>query len=78
MTVKELREKLFLLPNQDSLVVTHGYEGGFCDVRGAEEVELVLNVNDEWYYGSHVSKDDAYFIEKANKQNSQVVKAYLL
>ncbi len=31
-----------------------GYEGGFDDLRSEPvETEMVLNINEAWYYGSH-------------------------
>ena len=52
MKVKELIE---LLQEQDPelIVVVDGYEGGYAPVRTATLLPLKLNVNKEWYYGSH-------------------------
>jgi hypothetical protein len=52
MTVKELIEQLQLL-NPDLQVFTSGYEGGFNDVEISKPDTFCLNVNSEWYYGSH-------------------------
>jgi hypothetical protein len=52
MTVKELIEHLQTL-DQNRLVVVPGYEGGVRDVGEGEEIDIRLNVNEEWYYGSH-------------------------
>lgn len=56
MTVSELIELLKTLP-PDALVVTRGYEGGYCDVVGADKLSLVLNYNTAWYYGPHETLD---------------------
>ena len=61
MNVKELIEKLQVL-DPDLMVVRSGYEGGVKEVNSLEVIEIALNVNDEWYYGSHepVSDLDTY------------------
>lgn len=57
MKVKDLIEKLLEL-DQETMVVVHGYEGGYCEVNEPTEVELVLNVNSEWFYGPHEMFDE--------------------
>jgi hypothetical protein len=57
MTVAELKKKLDEY-DDGTRVIVDGYEGGFCDITELEEVDVVLNVNDEWYYGPH-SRPDA-------------------
>ena len=52
MTVQELIKQLENVP-KDMPVVIPGYEGGCDYVDTFEEVEVDLNVNTEWYYGSH-------------------------
>lgn len=55
MIVKELIEHL-KSQDQEAVVVTSGYEGGYRDVDGTEELNLVLNVpryEGKWYYGPH-------------------------
>jgi hypothetical protein len=34
-------------------VVVRGYEDGVDDVSHFEEIEILLNYYDEWYYGKH-------------------------
>ena len=54
MTVKELIENLSKVEDQDALVITRGYEGGFDDVlHNVMVTDIALNVNTEWYYGVH-------------------------
>ena len=36
MTVKQLIEKLSTIEDQDDLVMTSGYEGGFCDIENCK------------------------------------------
>ena len=72
MTVAELIEKLSKIENQEALVMTSGYEGGFDDVDyDIIETDMVLNVNSEWYYGKHERAEDVY-------GTGQVVKAIIL
>ena len=72
MTVRELIEKLSQIENQEALVMTPGYEGGFDDVDyDIIETDMILNVNSEWYYGKHERAEDVYGA-------GQVVKAIIL
>lgn len=57
MTIKELIQQLQQL-DPDLHVFVHGYEGGYDDVTISEEKEIALNVNEEWYYGSHEDAKD--------------------
>jgi hypothetical protein len=52
MTVQELMQILSGL-DPDLPVVVAGYERGFNDVTQVKPVSIMLNVNSEWYYGSH-------------------------
>jgi hypothetical protein len=56
MTVAELIEKLKEYP-QDLRVVVRGYEGGVNDVNHFEELEILLDYYDAWYYGKHEEVD---------------------
>ena len=52
MIVKELIEKLQELdPNLPVLV--DGYEGGCNDLKELSEIEVIRDVNTQWYYGTH-------------------------
>ena len=55
MTVKQLIEELSQIEDQEVLVMTRGYEGGVDDVGTSFStiVDVALEVNDKWYYGSH-------------------------
>jgi hypothetical protein len=56
MTIQELIDKLS--KHDPSLhVYIPGYEGGVNDVRSFEEVEVFLNVNEDWWYGPHEIND---------------------
>ena len=61
MKVKELIEKLQEL-DPEMEVMRHGYEGGVENVTQLEIEQVALNVNEEWYYGTHetADKDDEY------------------
>lgn len=52
MKVKELIETLQRY-DPEEMVVIDGYEGGFKEVETVEQINLKLNVNEEWYYGKH-------------------------
>jgi len=74
MTVAELIEKLSQIEDQDARVMTSGYEGGFDDIENLnlELVDMVLNVNDEWYYGNH---ERAEMLIHEDREKYQIVKA---
>ena len=59
MTVKELIEKLKTL-DQEMPVFINGYEGGYDDLTDLANIEVVKNVNTQWYYGSHEKIDDLH------------------
>lgn len=56
LTVGQLIEALQKFP-PDWMVVQDGYEGGLREVYGPRPVQIVLNVNAEWYYGPHEPAD---------------------
>lgn len=57
MNVKQLIETLEKL-DPDTMVIRSGYEGGVEEITHVEVTSIFLNVNKEWYYGSHeVSKE---------------------
>lgn len=57
MNVKQLIEELSKYP-PDAMVIISGYEGGEEEVKSTEQCRIELNVNDEWYYGSHEVRAD--------------------
>ena len=77
MTVKQLIKILQQIPDQDTMVMTNGYEGGYDDINDIipEPITIALNVNDKWYYGKHDNIDNMY-----NKyiDNLTIVKAIVL
>ena len=56
MTIQELCDRLSQFP-PDTPVVVKGYEGGFNYVNKIEPLEMQLNVNPIWFYGSHGTND---------------------
>ena len=62
MNIRELIDEL-QKHDPEMRVVTAGYEGGYCDLSGFEEIKINLDVNNEWYYGKHevVDRDDDPF-----------------
>jgi hypothetical protein len=75
MTVKELIEQLQQL-DPDLHVFTAGYEGGYNDVYVGEEMEIALNVHDEWYYGKHEDASTEYHVP--DKSKYKIVKGIVL
>lgn len=75
MTVQQLIKALSQFEDQNLEVMVKGYEGGVDNISGniPDIVNVALNVNDEWYYGSHevVSKDHTY-------TDKQIIKAIIL
>ena len=75
MKVQELINILEEL-DPNAFVFRPGYEGGFDDVKGEPvEVEMVLNMHREWYYGSH-EQIEHLSVEELKGQT--VVKGYIL
>lgn len=62
MTVGKLKDKLDEY-DDDTRVIRHGYEGGYCDINEPAEIDIVLDVNDAWYYGPH-ARSDAHGVPK--------------
>jgi hypothetical protein len=50
--VSDLIEMLQKMP-QEHMVVIRGYEGGVDEVTELEKTRVILDVNEEWNYGSH-------------------------
>lgn len=72
MKVKELIEHLQTL-NPDLYVFTKGYDGGYEDVDGVDNIEdIALDYNTEDYYGSHE------LAEEKHKERYTVVKGVIL
>ena len=59
MNVGQLIEQLKNYP-QDLRVVVCGYEGGYNDVDTFENLKIVLNYHEEWYYGKHEDAESLY------------------
>jgi hypothetical protein len=61
MTVRviDLIEKLQTL-DPELPVFVDGYEGGCNDISHVTEIEVVRNVNSEWYYGAHEKVRDLH------------------
>ena len=75
MNVRELIEKLSA---QDSelMVVIDGYEGGVKEARYVDVETIVLNVNEEWYYGEHEPEDTLEADEYPDHARAQAVRVY--
>ena len=56
MTVKELIEQLTGLDPELHVFVA-GYEGGFHYAKMSNVQDIYLNVNPEWFYGPHDTRD---------------------
>lgn len=57
MTVKELLEKLSEL-DPELHVFVPGYEGGYHYAKISNVQTVCLDVNTEWYYGPHDTRDN--------------------
>ena len=83
MTVRELIESLNKIEDQEVRVIVRGYEGGYNDIVIGNGIEdntpaiqyVALDVNEEWYYGSHERVDDMY---DATSSRYPIVKAIIL
>ena len=83
MTVRELIESLSKIEDKEIRVMVRGYERGVNDmviVNGIEDntpaIQYVaLDVNTEWYYGTHERVDDMY---DATNSKYHIVKAIIL
>ena len=77
MTVRELIESLSKIEDQDIRVMTRGYEGGVNDIEDNTPaiIHVALDVNEEWYYGTHERVDDMY---DATSSKYHIVKAIIL
>jgi len=72
MKIKELIEALSK-HDPEMEVMQHGYEGGFGNVSGVMEVEMALNVYNEWYYGHHESIDASNKEQYEGKEKIQAI-----
>jgi len=75
MTVKQLIEQLEQL-DPDLHVFTAGYEGGYNDVYIGNEMEIALDVHEEWYYGKHEDASTEYHVP--DKSKYKIVKGIIL
>ena len=75
MTVRELIKILEQIQDQDVRVMVKGYEQGIDDIADIipEVINVALNVNPEWWNGSHeqVSDDHTY-------TDREIVKAVII
>jgi hypothetical protein len=75
MNIKQLIKFLEKLP-EDTIVMTNGYEGGYCDiVPSGTIVDMCLDYNDEsvWWEGPHELAEDV-----SEKQDYKQVKTIIL
>jgi hypothetical protein len=59
MNVDQLIKRLQMYP-PDLRVVVRGYEGGYNDVDQFETMKIVIDFNEEWYYGKHEDVESLY------------------
>jgi hypothetical protein len=71
MTVQELIDSLNKIEDKTTKMVVRGYEDGFDDISydSFEPLHIELNVNTEWFYGSH---------GRTASSNPKAVKAILI
>lgn len=73
MTVKELIEQLSLL-DPELHVFIPGYEGGYHYAKMSNIHDIYLDVNPEWYYGPHDTRDNC----RQDPDSYQQVKGIIL
>lgn len=56
MTVSDLISALSNFP-PDLPLVTNGPEGGYKNIHRLARIQVLMNVNSEWYYGPHDELD---------------------
>jgi hypothetical protein len=66
MNVDQLIKRLQMY-TPDLRVVVRGYEGGYNDVSRFENLKIVLDYYDEWYYGKH--EDASTILNEETKVN---------
>lgn len=75
MTIRQLIKILSQFQDQNLEVMVKGYQQGVDNISSniPDIVNVALNVNNEWYYGSHevVSEDHTY-------TDKQIIKAIVL
>ena len=59
MNVNQLIKRLQMYP-PDLRVVVSGYEGGYNDVDTFENLKIVIDYHEEWYYGKHEDAESLY------------------
>jgi hypothetical protein len=75
MTVQQLITHLQQL-DPNALVFRNGYEGGYDDVNTiSTDVEMVLDVYDSHYFGSH---DRIYNLDQEQMQGKAIVKGIII
>ena len=74
MKVKELIEALSQL-DPELMVVRSGYEGGVDEIKKIKIYDIELNVNTEWYYGTHEVLLEG---DKPTNKDSTIVKGVRL
>ena len=83
MTVRELIESLSKIEDKEIRVMVRGYERGVNDMVIGNGIDnntpaiqyVALDVNTEWYYGTHERVDDMY---DATSSKYHIVKAIIL
>jgi uncharacterized protein YneR len=79
MTIQQLIDKLNTIEDKDNTIaVTRGYEKGYDDIDNIipEPITMVLNVNDEWYFGKHEKLSEVY--DREDIEEYTITKAIIL
>ena len=72
MTVEQLIQELKQYPSHCKVIV-RGYEGGVTEVSKTQPELIALDVNTEWYYGSHEIVEDWEMSTQQLKDHEQVL-----
>ena len=75
MTVQELINQLQQL-DPNLRIFKDGYEGAYNDINNiSTEVEMVLDVHSEWWYGNHERVED---LDKEQLEGKTIVKGIII
>jgi hypothetical protein len=78
MKVRELIEQLQSM-DQDLEVYVNGYEGGINDAESVKFIEVIRDLNEEWYYGNHENVEDlgsgtiGHFLDQGKEKTKGII-----
>ena len=78
MTVKELKEYLNTITDENMKVLVDGYEGGIDEIAEFGIYKVALNVRERSWCGSHEEVDDYYDYDEINNKVYEKVDAIIL